>query len=272
MMANHKLAKAVQDMGFYEFRRQLDYKTQSIIVAGSKLIIYDKNFKQIAKYELKTTASCVAMDEKGDIFLALQNHIEIWNQQGKMLQQWKTINPNSIFTGIAVNENSVFVTDATERIMHHFDRNGKLINNIGEKDTVKGIPQIIIRSAFYDVALGRDNEIWMANPGAYLLEAFDEKGNLKSSWGVASKTDISGFCGCCNPTNFIVMDDGSFVTSEKAFPRVKIYSPEGKFVSIVAGTDQFNDRTKGMDLAKDSQNRIYVLDPMRKQIRIFEKK
>jgi len=36
MMANHKLAKAVQDMGFYEFRRQLDYKTQ---LYGSELII-----------------------------------------------------------------------------------------------------------------------------------------------------------------------------------------------------------------------------------------
>jgi putative transposase len=28
MLANHKLAKAIQDMGFFEFRRQLDYKTE----------------------------------------------------------------------------------------------------------------------------------------------------------------------------------------------------------------------------------------------------
>lgn len=244
----------------------------NIIVAGSKLILYDKSFTQISKFDLKGIASCVAVNEKGEIYLALQNHIEVWNQQGKMLKQWKTTNPNSIFTGIAVNETSVFITDATERIMHHYDLNGSLINNIGGKDSLKGIPQVIIRSGFYDVALGRDNEIWMTNPGAYLLEAFDENGNLKSSWGEFSKDKIEGFCGCCNPTNFIVMDDGSFVTAEKAFPRIKIYSAEGKFVSIVAGTDKFNDRTKGMDLAKDSQNRIYVLDPMRKQIRIFEKK
>ena len=34
MMSNHKLAKAVADMGFYEFRRQLEYKCQ---LYGSKL-------------------------------------------------------------------------------------------------------------------------------------------------------------------------------------------------------------------------------------------
>jgi len=41
MMANHKLAKAVQDMGFYEFRRQLDYKTQ---LYGAELIVADRWF------------------------------------------------------------------------------------------------------------------------------------------------------------------------------------------------------------------------------------
>jgi putative transposase len=39
MMANRKLAKAVQDMGFYEFRRQLDYKTK---LYGSSLVVVDR--------------------------------------------------------------------------------------------------------------------------------------------------------------------------------------------------------------------------------------
>lgn len=41
MMANHKLAKSIADMGFYEFRRQLDYKCQ---LYGSELIIADRFF------------------------------------------------------------------------------------------------------------------------------------------------------------------------------------------------------------------------------------
>ena len=39
MMANHKLAKAIGDMGFYEFRRQLKYKCQ---LYGSTLVVVDQ--------------------------------------------------------------------------------------------------------------------------------------------------------------------------------------------------------------------------------------
>ncbi|GAX35957.1 RNA-guided endonuclease InsQ/TnpB family protein [Nodularia sp. NIES-3585] len=39
MLANGKLSKAIADMGFYELRRQLEYKTQ---LYGSKLVIVDR--------------------------------------------------------------------------------------------------------------------------------------------------------------------------------------------------------------------------------------
>jgi putative transposase len=41
MMANHKLAKSIADLGMYEFRRQLDYKCQ---LYGTKLIVVDRFF------------------------------------------------------------------------------------------------------------------------------------------------------------------------------------------------------------------------------------
>ncbi|MEH2028363.1 MAG: transposase [Nostoc sp.] len=41
MLANGNLAKAIADMGFYEFRRQLTYKCE---LYGSKLVVVDRFF------------------------------------------------------------------------------------------------------------------------------------------------------------------------------------------------------------------------------------
>jgi len=50
MLANGKLSKAIADMGFYEFRRQLEYKTQ---LYGSKLVVVDRFYPSS-----KTCSSC----------------------------------------------------------------------------------------------------------------------------------------------------------------------------------------------------------------------
>jgi len=50
MMANHKLAKSIADMGFYEFRRQLTYKCK---LYGSKLVVVDRWFPSS-----KTCSNC----------------------------------------------------------------------------------------------------------------------------------------------------------------------------------------------------------------------
>jgi putative transposase len=52
MLANGKLSKAISDMGFYEFRRQLEYKTQ---LYGSKLVIVDRFYPSS-----KTCSKCGA--------------------------------------------------------------------------------------------------------------------------------------------------------------------------------------------------------------------
>lgn len=41
MMSNHKLARSIQDLGFYEFRRQLEYKSKQ---KGNELFINDRWF------------------------------------------------------------------------------------------------------------------------------------------------------------------------------------------------------------------------------------
>jgi hypothetical protein len=51
---------------------------------------------------------------------------------------------------------------------------------------------------------------------------------------------------------------------------VKVYNPDGTLVGLVAGPDSFEEMTVGLDLAVDSSDRILVLDPKKRAVRIFE--
>ena len=80
------------------------------------------------------------------------------------------------------------------------------------------------------------------------------------------------------------LPDGRFVTGEKGIPRVKIYSPEGKFECVVVGPDVLSPnfsattetrddlRLHPVDLAVDGKSRIIVLDPNAAKVRVFERK
>jgi hypothetical protein len=69
-----------------------------------------------------------------------------------------------------------------------------------------------------------------------------------------------------------VMSDGKFVTSEKGIERVKLYGPDGAFECVVAPPSAFDAGTIGLDLAVDRGGRVFVLDPARKQVRVFARK
>jgi len=245
--------------------------SDQIIIAGNEVVVYDQNLNQIMQFKPTETSSCVAVNSKNELFLGVGNRIEVWDFNGSLLRSWDLENSESIITGIAATDTHIYVADADARVVYQYNTNGQFLAHLGKGNAEKGIPDIIIRSTYFDVSIGRDDEIWMANPGHFSLQAFDAKGDFLSSWGKQSN-EIDGFCGCCNPTNFAVLANGNFVTSEKSIPRVKIYSPDGKFMSVVAPPDKFDKGTKGLDLAVDSKNSIYILDPVRKQIRIFEKK
>ncbi|MBN1865579.1 MAG: hypothetical protein JW808_11840, partial [Victivallales bacterium] len=174
-------------------------------------------------------------------------------------------------TSIALSGDIVFVADAGTRSVWKFNHEGVNLGKIAEEDAGAGIPKLVVPSPFFDLAALDDSGVWVVNPGQHTIARFSHDGKLLESWGTHSH-EVEGFCGCCNPSHIAMFKDGSFVTSEKGFVRVKTYDPQGNFSGLVASAGQFQKGSQGLALAVDSSQRILVMDKKTKVIRVFVRK
>ncbi len=214
--------------------------------------------------------NCLAVDEDGTVFAGLRDHVEIFSKDWKKTV-WPAPSEKAYLTSIAVDDRYVYVADAGNRRVWRYNKAGGTPVEIGAKDEANGVRGFNIPSPFFDLDIGTDGSLWVVNPGYHALENYSPNGRLLSSWENSS-FGIEGFCGCCNPANFALMPDGSFVTAEKGLPRVKIHNLDGSLRCVVATPNQFDEGAMGLDVAADRQGRVYVLDPGRNLVRIFEAK
>jgi hypothetical protein len=234
--------------------------------------VFGGDGERIAFFPMKEgTPRCLAVDAAGDLYAGLADHIEVFDSGGALKSRWQSPGERALITSIALAEDYVFAADAGTKVVWRFDRSGEDPKRIGDRDPGKDIPGFVIPSPYFDVAVDDEGYLWAANTGRHSMENYTPEGDLRSFWGESSMT-IVGFSGCCNPSHFALMEDGSFVTSEKGLIRIKVTNRAGQVAAVVAGPDQFDEGTVGLDLAVDGKGRILVLDPVRRAVRIFIEK
>ena len=249
----------------------VDINDNIYAVGDSVIDIFDPSGIFLREIKTNSNGLCITVDEMQNIYIGATDHIEIWNPDGELISSWNPVSDKSILTSIAIEDTNVFAADAGNKILYRYNTKGNLINQIGKKDSLNGIQGFVIPSPYFDIAIGRDNEVWAVNSGRHQLESYKPNGSLISSWKKTSM-GLDGFSGCCNPSHIAMLSDGSFVTSEKGLVRIKIHKPSGEFTSVVAASDKFEKGTRGLDLAVDSKDRVIVLDPKKGIIRIFQSK
>jgi len=266
-----------------------------IFVAGDKLVRwFAPDGAAGGKFKTADEPQCLAVGQcdKGPsfvppIYVAMKDHVEVYDNQGNRRTAWEGAGKDALFTGISVEDSGVtplgmgtalasdqvFVADAGNRIVLHYEAwTGKVVCKLGEAPPGADAGGFLIPSPYFDVAARGNWQVWVTNPGRRRVELFTHEGSFKTSWGKSSPK-IEGFCGCCNPTHIALMPgDTNLVTSEKGLPRVKVYSETGELVSVVAPPAAFAAGTVGLDVAADSLGRILVLDPIAKKVRVFVKK
>jgi hypothetical protein len=254
------------------------------IAAGEAVSVLDSSGGRLNEIGLGTAARCVAVAADGTVYAGTRDHVEVFDAKGKRLATWESPGKRTWLTGLAAGGNDVFAADAGNRVVLRYDKSGKLTRRIGEKNKDRNVPGIIMPSPYLDVKLAPDGLLRLNNTGRHRVEVYTPAGDLEAAWGKPS-AGIEGFCGCCNPVGLAILPDGRCVTCEKGLPRVKVYSTEGVFESVVAGPETFPENAKatfvkgtedcrlgGLDAAVDSQQRIYILDLVANDVRVMKHK
>lgn len=272
------------ETGFIESHGIATDQAGDIYVAGDKKIRkFNISGDLQDEITLNGSARCLAVTD-GKIYIGMANHVRVYDMVTGQAVNWPAFSEDSIVTSIAVSKGDVFVADAGSRVVLHYDMSGELIGRIGEKDRDRNVPGFVISSSYFDLAMAKDGLLRVVSPGRHRIEAYTVDGDMEFTWGQYS-SGIEGFCGCCNPAHFAILSDGGFVTSEKGLIRVKIYDSEGKFVGVVANTEQLlgggsrtisetlaSGQVVGFDVAVDNEQRVLVLDTKQNIVRIFTEK
>jgi len=227
-------------------------------------------------------ARCAAVDGDGTVYVGLRDHVEVYSATGVRRASWEPVGKKAWLTGLALSESEVFAADSGGRAVLRYDKTGKFLGRIGDKDPERNVPGFIVPSPFLDVAFHRDGLLRVNNPGRHRVELYTPKGDFETAWGEAG-FGVKSFCGCCNPIAIDVLPDGRAVTCEKGIPRVKISSATGEFESVVAGPESFPENAGacsdlndcvhgGLDAAVDAQGRISILDIVTRQVAIMKRR
>jgi hypothetical protein len=201
---------------------------QLLVASGNYVTAMTADGQRGLEIGLTAPARAITAVKDGTIYVGLRDHIEVFDVRGQRKATWDSPDKKTWLTGLAAGENDVFAADAGGRVILRYDRSGKVVKRIGEKDKERNIPGFIIPSPFFDVEIHRDGLLRVNNPGRHRVEAYTVDGDFEGAWGNPAM-GITGFCGCCNPINLALLPDGKYITCEKGLPRVKIYSAAGEF-------------------------------------------
>lgn len=229
----------------------------------SEIKAFDAAGKLQRRWRTQHPALSVAISREGLIFAGEEEQIEVFDPAAKTARIWRDKTFGRI-TAIGFVGDGILAGDAAARSIHRFDRGGRSLNTIGTDNNVGGL---LIPNGVVSFAVDSDAVIHAANPGKHRVERYSAEGKLLGHLGKFSFNDPAGFTGCCNPTN-ISVSDRIYVT-EKAAPRLKVYSRDGEFQGVIAA-ECFDPNCKNIPVQAGAHGRVYAGDTVTLEILAFE--
>jgi hypothetical protein len=239
-----------------------------VLVGDSLLLVVGTDGTRELDFRIPPGPTCVLADNES-YYVGYTNGVVKFDRTGNLLGNWGGLGDRAVVTSLAIKDDRVYVADAGNRRVVIFNTAGEMLGEFEGKSVTEAGHGFIIPSASFDLAVNSYGELWVVNPGKHAIENYSDDGRMRGFWQQSSMS-IEGFSGCCNPAEITVMEDGSFVTSEKGVVRIKIYDQSGRLRTVVAPPALFKKEGQAPEICVDVDQRVYALDFDRNTIRVFE--
>ncbi|MBK8977242.1 MAG: hypothetical protein IPM29_15125 [Planctomycetes bacterium] len=246
-----------------------------VIVVGDRLVILAADGAQVLRSApLPGGYRAVAVDGRGRIVAGGGNRVDVLDARAddvRVARHFEVAGDGARVTAVAISSEWIFAADAGRCTVQ------RLPADASETARFEPVAGGFFVPSTMDLTVSPAGELTTVDPGRHLVQVRDGYGDVIRSFGRRGG-QIADFHGCCNPIAIAVTAAGQVVTAEKglATTRVKVYAPDGELDSVVAGPDRFDAGADGppvvLDVAVDSRGRVLVLDPARRQVRIFTRK
>ena len=239
------------------------------LLVDQQLQIINLNGELQHKIDLKNEAKSV--DFIGDeLIIGFKNYVARYSHDYKLIAKSDKQDSLAVFTSVATTDEFVFVADAGNRRILRYNHQLELMGEFFGESGDKKLHGFIVPSPYFDILTGKNNELWVVNPGTHAIQNYSPEGELIKQWQkISNMTD--GFSGCCNPAYLTVLPNGNFITSEKKIVRVKEYSHSGELLSVVAAPEKFKVDGHAPGVVAIDDNTILALDFDKKLIRFFRR-
>ncbi|MDR1155443.1 MAG: hypothetical protein LBL04_12115 [Bacteroidales bacterium] len=192
----------------------------------------------------------IAVDNgKEEIYALYGAEVRVFTRNGKLIREWEACSDNALYASIALSDDYAFVTDAENKNICQYTKDGNFIRFI---HSPRGF---VIPSYSFDIENFRDT-VYCVNSGRHLVESYTVDGKFIGSFGIPGSKPGT-FSGCCNPARITFDADGQMLTSEKGNPRVCLFERSGRFVRMLLNSKMLGGGHDACEIQAEN-GRIYV--------------
>ena len=229
------------------------------VALSDKVSVFDLSGKHQRNFEIEADVRDIVVDCHRDvayrvstattIYLLYPTRIVLYTSDGEKEAEWEACSENTDYCTFTTTADYVFVTDAENKHIAQYDKQGRFVRFIKSPDG------FIIPSYSFGI-IGINDTIYCSNAGRYRVESYTIDGAFITSFG-ESGAQAGAFSGCCNPVYLEKSSDGNILTSEKGVPRISCYGKDGKFRTVLFDSNMLSSGTAAYRMKVSGEN-IYI--------------